>query len=141
MFTHEAVVLRRAGRALGRALADMINTLNPGQLVLRLPTGPGEPAPQTSGAEYLEAVEREIDGAYSTGPADARREASSPDRAELRRRAAVAHDGAVAAATTVFNAFIEHARGRDGCPADRAAGAQAGSPKRTIETKLKLRSA
>jgi hypothetical protein len=55
--------------------------------------------------------------------------------------AAAAHDGAVAATATVFNAFIEHARGRDACPADRAAGAQAGSPKRTPEAKLNLRSA
>jgi ROK family len=36
MFSQEAMVLRRAGRALGRALVHMIDTLNPGELVLRL---------------------------------------------------------------------------------------------------------
>ena len=141
MFSQEAMVLRRAGRALGRALVYMIDTLNPGELVLRLPQALAVAAPQSSGGEYLDAVEREIDGAYSTGPADARRRRLRLTVQSYADDAAAAHDGAVAAAATVFNAFIEHARGRDGCPADRAAGAQAGSPKRTIETKLKLRSA
>jgi len=121
VFTEEAVTLRRAGRALGRGLTDMINIVNPGQLVLRLPEALAEPAPQTSGTEYLEAVEREITGAYSTG-------AYSTGRADARGRLSLtvqsyadddqaAREGAVAAATTVFHAFIEHARGRDGCDA------------------------
>lgn len=126
VFAQEAVVLRRAGRALGRGLRDMINTLNPGQLVLRLPAALATPAPQTSGTEYLDAVEREIDGAYSTGPDDARGN-NLPDVQGKNHRLAVqsyadddqiAGEGAVAAATTVFNAFIEHARGSDGCPPD-----------------------
>ena len=88
MLTVEAVVLRRAGRALGRALAHMINTLNPGQIVLRLPDGPGRNRPpQSSGTEYLDAVEGEVDRAYSTGPADARGESLPPHRPALRRRA------------------------------------------------------
>ena len=114
MFTDEAVALRRAGRALGRAITNIIDTLNPSQVVLRLPEALAEPSPQTAGTEYLVAVEREVDGAYSTGPDDARRH---------RFRLTVQHyadeqafyDGAVAAATTVFNAFIEHALGDDGC--------------------------
>ena len=116
VFTDEAVVLRRAGRALGRAVTHMINTLNPGPLVLRLPEALARPAPQSSGTEYLDAVEREVDRAYSTGPADAR---AQHLRLTVQSYAddQVAHDGAVAAATTVFNAFIEHAHGRDGCPA------------------------
>ena len=92
----------------------MINLLNPGQIILRLPEALATPMPQSSGAEYLAAVESEVDGAYSTGPDDARNghhlltvQGYADDR--------VAYDGAVAAATTVFNAFVEHARGRDGC--------------------------
>ncbi len=130
VFSHEAVVMRRAGRALGRGLTDMINILNPGYLVLRLPRALATPAPQTSGTEYLAAAEREIDGAYSTSPADARRG---------KHRLAVlsyddenvAREGAIAAATTVFNGFIEHARGLDGCdPAD--AGSRRAGPSRRI---------
>ena len=112
----EAVVLRRAGRALGRAIAHMINTLNPGQLVLRLPEALAKPAPGSSGTEYLDAAESEVDRAYSTGPADARDEHLSLTVQPYAEQQ-VAHDGAVAAATTVFNAFIEHAYGRDGCSA------------------------
>ena len=110
----EAVVLRRAGRALGRAIAHTINTLNPSLLVLRLPEALARPAPGSSGNDYLDAAESEVDRAYSTGPDDARGEhffLTIQPYAEQQ----VAHDGAVAAATTVFNAFIEHARGRDGC--------------------------
>jgi predicted NBD/HSP70 family sugar kinase len=115
VLSDEAVVLRRAGRGLGRGLATMINVLNPGQIVLRLPEALATPIPQSSGAEYLAAVESEVDGAYSTGPDDAR---NGHHRLAVQGYAddQVAHDCAVAAATTVFNAFIEHARGRNGCP-------------------------
>ncbi len=114
VLSDEAVVLRRAGRALGRGLVDMIDIVNPGQIVLRLPEALATPIPQSSGAEYLAAVESEVDGAYSTGPDDAR---NGHHRLAVRGYAddQVARDGAVAAATTVFNAFVEHARGRDGC--------------------------
>jgi predicted NBD/HSP70 family sugar kinase len=114
VFTDEAVVLRRAGRALGRGLVEMINLLNPGQIILRLPEALATPMPQSSGAEYLAAVESEVDGAYSTGPDDAR---NGHHRLAVQGYAdnRVAYDGAVAAATTVLNAFVEHARGRDGC--------------------------
>lgn len=112
--TVEAVVLRRAGRALGRAITHMINTLNPGQLVLRLPVALAEPAAQSSGTEYRDAVEAEVDRAYSTGPADARGEHFRLT-VQPYDEGQVARDGAIAAATTVFNAFIEHAYGRDGC--------------------------
>ena len=123
MFTDEAVVLRRAGRALGRALAHVINTVNPGQIVLRLPDALAKPAPQTSGTEYLDAVEREVNRAYSTGPEDARGGHLRLTVQSYTGDEQVFHEGAVAAATTAFNAFIEHARGRDGCdPADEAGG-------------------
>jgi predicted NBD/HSP70 family sugar kinase len=122
VFSPEAIVLRRAGRALGRAVADLINILNPGELVLRLPRALARPAPQSSGGEYLDAVEREVDGAYSTGPSDARRRHLRLSVQSYANDEEAAHDGAVAAATTVFNAFIEHARGRDGCSAARDGG-------------------
>jgi predicted NBD/HSP70 family sugar kinase len=110
----EAVVLRRAGRALGRAIAHMINTLNPGQLVLRLPEALAKPAAGSSGIDYLDAAESEVNRAYSTGPADARG-GHSLLYVQPYAEEQVAQDGAVAAATTVFNAFVEHAYGRDGC--------------------------
>jgi predicted NBD/HSP70 family sugar kinase len=119
VFTDEAVVMRRAGRALGRALAHVINTVNPGQIVLLLPEALAKPAPQTSGTEYLDAVEREANGAYSTGPADARGGHLRLTVHSYANDEQVFLEGATAAATTAFNAFIEHARGRDGCdPAD-----------------------
>src|SRR5260370_18614309 len=61
VLSDEAVVLRRAGRALGRGLAAMINILNPGQVVLLLPEALATPIPQSSGAQYLAAVESEVD--------------------------------------------------------------------------------
>ena len=122
VFSPEAAVLRRAGRALGRAVADLINTLNPGELVLWLPRALAQPAPQSSGGEYLDAVEREVNGACSTGPADARRGNRHLTVRSYADDEEAARDGAVAAATTVFNAFIEHARGRDACPAARGPG-------------------
>ena len=117
VLTDEAVVLRRAGRALGRAITYMINTFNPGQFVVRLPEALAEPGPQTAGTEYLAAVEHEVDGAYSTGPADARRQGG---RLAVQRYAEeeAFHEGAMAAATAVLNAFIDHARGDDGCAYD-----------------------
>jgi predicted NBD/HSP70 family sugar kinase len=114
VLSEEAIVLRRAGRALGRSLAAIINIVNPGQLLLLLPEALATPLPQSSGAEYRAAVENEIDGAYSTGPADARNgNFSLPVQGYADNQ--IALYGAVAAATTVFNAFVEHARDRDGC--------------------------
>lgn len=114
VLSEEAIALRRAGRALGRCLAAIINIVNPGQLVLLLPEALATPLPQSSGAEYRAAVESEVDGAYSTGPDDAR---NGHFRLPVLGYAEdeIARYGAVAAATTVFNAFVEHARGRDGC--------------------------
>ena len=115
--SEEAKILHRAGRALGRGLTHIINIINPGQLVLWLPESLATPAPQSSGTEYLEAAEREIDNAYSTAATDAR---GGEDEFRLQvigyADDRIGYDGAVAAAATVFNAFIEHARGFDGCP-------------------------
>ena len=114
VLTEEAQVLRRAGRALGRGLAHIVNIVNPGQLVLLLPSPLARPAHQSSGTEYLDAAEFELDSAYSTGPADAR---GGGIRLTVHSYGddELARDGAVAAATTAFSAFIEHARGVDGC--------------------------
>lgn len=119
----EAVVLRRAGRALGRAIAHMINTLNPSRVVLRLPEALAKPTAGSSGIEYLDAAESEVNRAYSTGPADARGQHSLLHVQPYAEKQ-VARDGAIAAATTVFNAFIEHAYGRDGCEAPSGEGTQ-----------------
>jgi hypothetical protein len=111
----------RAGRGLGRGLAHIINIVNPGQLVLLLPGPLAFPAPGSSGTDYMEAVEREIDNAYSTGPRDARG-GEGHIRLTVHSYADdnIAYEGAVAAATTAFNAFTEHARGFDGCPAPQS---------------------
>jgi len=115
--SEEAKIMHRAGRGLGRGLAHIINIINPGQIVLLLPEPLALPAPGSSGTEYVEAAEREMDNAYSTGPNDAR-----GGEGHLRLTVHsyvddnVAHEGAVAAATAAFNAFTEHARGLDGCP-------------------------
>jgi len=115
--SEEAKIMHRAGRGLGRGLAHMINVVNPGQIVLLLPEPLANPQPGSSGTEYVEAAEREVDNAYSTGPADAR-----GGEGHLRLTVHsyvdenVACEGAVAAATTALNAFTEHARGFDGCP-------------------------
>jgi hypothetical protein len=135
--SEEAKVLRRAGRGLGRGLAHMINVVNPGQLVLFLPAPLATPAPQSSGTEYLEAAEREIDTAYSTGPSDAR---GGGRRLTVQSYADddIAEQGAVAAATTAFNAFIEHARGRDGCSPSLPENAKDRSsrhPRRSTDTR------
>jgi predicted NBD/HSP70 family sugar kinase len=114
--SEEAKILHRAGRGLGRGLAHIINIVNPGQLTLLLPEPLANPGPGRSGTEYLEAAEREIDNAYSTGPSDAR---GGAGHIRLTVQSYlddnIAYQGAVAAATTAFNAFTEHACGLDGC--------------------------
>ena len=117
VLTEEAVVLRRAGRALGRGLREMIDINNPGQLVLRLPQALAEPAPLSSGAEYLASVEREVDRAYSTAAADARGGHLRLKVIPYANDEQVAREGTVAAATTAFNAFLEYARLFDKRPA------------------------
>jgi len=121
----EAVVLRRAGRALGRAIAHLINTLNPSQLVLRLPEALAKPAAGSSGIDYLDAAESELSRAYSSGLADVRGQHSLLTIQPYAERQ-IARDGAIASATTVFNAFIEHAHGRDGCDTPGEGGQRPG---------------
>jgi predicted NBD/HSP70 family sugar kinase len=110
----EGAVFRRAGTALGRGLAAIINIVNPGDLILRLPSVLAAADPQTSGAQYLSAVENAVNEAFSTGPRDAR---NGKQRLTIEAvdENQVPRDGAFAAATTVLNGFIEHANERDGC--------------------------
>lgn len=112
--SEEAKVMRRAGQGLGRGLAHMVNILNPGELVVFLPAPLATPAPMSSGTVYIEAAERELNTAYSTAPSDAR---GGHARLTVHgyKDDDIAQQGAIAAATTAFNAFIEHAHGRDGC--------------------------
>ena len=116
--SEEAKIMHRAGRGLGRGLAHIINIVNPGQIVLLLPAPLASPPPGSSGTEYVEAAEREMDNAYSTGPRDAR-----GGEGHLRLTVQsydddkIVLEGAIAAATTAFNAFTDHARGLDGCSA------------------------
>ena len=116
--SEEAKIMHRAGRGLGRGLAHIINIVNPGQIVLLLPEPLATPLPGSSGSEYLDAVEREIDNAYSSGPSDAR---GGEEHLRLAVQSyaddKIAIEGAIAAATTAFNAFADHARGSDGCSA------------------------
>jgi predicted NBD/HSP70 family sugar kinase len=109
-----ATVFREAGTGLGRGLEAMINIVNPGELMLRLPRVLAAAKPQTSGAQYLSAVENAINEAFSTGANDARngKQRLSVEAVDDNQ---VAHEGALAATTTVLNAFLDHARERNGC--------------------------
>lgn len=102
-------VLRKAGAVLGRGLAHVINTVNPSRLLLYLPSELANTHAGTAGPAYLAAVEDEVHRAYSTGGRDARLDVQ-------RLPADINILGARASAVSVFNGFIEHARGIDGCP-------------------------
>lgn len=110
----QAEAFKRAGTALGRGLAHVIDIANPSLLLLRLPAVLAAAGPQTSGAEYLAAVESEVNKAFSTGPRDARA-GGQRLRVEAVDPRDVASEGARAAAVVVLNGLVEHAAGRDGC--------------------------
>ena len=61
-----------AGRALGRGLAGLVNTVNPSHLLLILPPPLATAHPDSAAAEYRDAAEEEVDRAFSTGATDAR---------------------------------------------------------------------
>jgi hypothetical protein len=109
-----ATVFREAGTGLGRGLEAMINIVNPGDLMLRLPRVLAAAKPQTSGAQYLSAVENAVNEAFSTGALDARngKQRLSVEAVDDNQ---VPRYGAIAAASTVLNAFLDHAHERDGC--------------------------
>jgi predicted NBD/HSP70 family sugar kinase len=61
-----------AGRALAGGLADVINAVNPGHLLVLLPPALVDPKPGTGAEQYRTAMEMAVDAAFSTGSADAR---------------------------------------------------------------------
>jgi len=115
--TAAAQTFETAGTALGRGLAALINIINPARIILLLPTALADPAPETAGQKYLEAVETTIDQAFSTGPLDARAHEAALTIHRLEQLDDRALDqpieviGARGAAITVVDAFIDHARG------------------------------
>lgn len=123
VMTREAIAFNRAGTALGRGIAAMLTLNNPGRFHLLLPPALGAARPRTAGALYREAVEAEVDNAYSTAPDDARDDARGTLSVELHRPERAGTEGARAAASCVLGALIDHARGREVCPtADPALG-------------------
>lgn len=109
--TRQASVFRRAGTALGRALANLANIVNPARIVLILPPALGTTAAGTAATAYLTAVEAALDEAFSTAALNAR----AGDR-HLTVTTVAADDvgrtGAKAAGALVLHAFIEAARNR-----------------------------
>lgn len=105
-------VFATSGAALGRALAHVSNTVNPGTIIAYLPSPLADPKPESAAVAYSAAVRQEVASAFAAGdngsylkiePFPARPE----DLALL---------GARAAAVCVLESFIEHALRLDGCP-------------------------
>jgi predicted NBD/HSP70 family sugar kinase len=115
--TTAAQTFETAGTALGRGLIALVNIINPARIILLLPAALADPAPETAGRKYLEAVEATIDQAFSTGPLDARAHEKALTIRRLEQLDDRALDqpieviGARGAAITVLDAFIDHARG------------------------------
>lgn len=108
-----ADIIRQAGRALGRAISHVCNTVKPTQLVVYVPHEFDAPSLR---AGYLEPLRQEISAALSAPSADnllIRELPSSPEE--------LGSFGAEAAAACVLQAFIEHACRLDECgsPLDR----------------------
>ncbi len=104
-------VFTRSGAALGRALAHVSNTVNPGRIIVYLPGALAEPKPDTVAAAYLSAARQEVTRAFAAGnPSDYLTVRPFPAKPED-----VALLGAKAAAVCVLESFIEHALRLDGC--------------------------
>lgn len=112
--TEAGRVLKRAGSALGRAIAHVTNTVNPSRIVIYLPTVLARPSDDTAGWAYLAAADREAKTAFSAADsADGLTVQCLPETpVELRALAAKA------AAACVLERFIEHALRIDGCQAE-----------------------
>jgi predicted NBD/HSP70 family sugar kinase len=122
-FKRAQEVFRRAGDALGRALAHVSNIVNPNRIIIYLPAAlvDSERKSDTAGAAYLAAVRTETTHAF----------AASQEPGYLRIRAFppsppdVALLGARAVAVCVMESFIEHALRLDGCKSEPRRGSQA----------------
>jgi predicted NBD/HSP70 family sugar kinase len=116
--TRAAQVFQQAGRALGRGLAGLIDITNPARLLLLLPPALAGPAPSTAGADYLHAVKATVAAAFSTGAQDAKLTVDTLGRIGglasegegMPQAEDMAVVGARAAAITVLDALVEHAR-------------------------------
>jgi predicted NBD/HSP70 family sugar kinase len=110
-FERACEVFTRSGAALGRALAHVSNTVNPGRVIMYLPSALAEPKPDTADAAYLAAARAEATGAFAAS--------DDPDYLAVRPFPAKPEDaallGAQAAAVCVLESFIEHALRLDGC--------------------------
>jgi predicted NBD/HSP70 family sugar kinase len=121
--TEVGSAFRTAGRALGRGLVQFLTSTDPGELVLLLPYPLVAIEEGTSAWEYRDAIESELDHGFSTTRQAARRGGDALVVESLARLPNIGERGAAAAATCVVDAFIDHARGRDGCepPRDNSA--------------------
>ena len=116
--TRAGWVFDLGGRALGEAIATLVNIVNPSRVVVRLPReiASGEIGQGTAAARYLAAMEETLDEfAFSDGAATARAGASRLTLESLP--ADIEHEGATLAAIRVLDAFVMHARGKDTCVA------------------------
>jgi predicted NBD/HSP70 family sugar kinase len=116
-------VFRRSGAALGRAVAHVSNTVNPGSVIMYLPPClvEAERRPDTAGAAYLTAMRAETIRAFAAREGldylKVRAFPSDPQDVALL--------GARAAAVCVLESFIEHALRLDGCKPAPRRGSQA----------------
>jgi predicted NBD/HSP70 family sugar kinase len=103
-------VFREAGGALGRGLVQTVNLVNPTRILLFVPREFVTPGPASAAWAYLESVAYELQHAYSTGAEVA--------NLTVRPLGPVEEMGlfcAEAAAVSLFNGFLDHAKGFDNC--------------------------
>jgi predicted NBD/HSP70 family sugar kinase len=110
-FQRAQAVFTRSGAALGRALAHVSNTANPGRIITYLPSALADAKPDTAAAAYRSAVQQEVTSAFAAGSQD--------DYLDIRPLPAEPEElallGARAAAVCVLESFLEHALRLDGC--------------------------
>ena len=110
-FDHARAVFMRSGAALGRALAQVSNTVNPSKIIAYMPAPLADPKPDAAAAAYLAAVRTEATHAVAAS--------DSPDYLMVRAFPTKPEDaalfGAKAAAACVLESFIQHALRLDSC--------------------------
>jgi predicted NBD/HSP70 family sugar kinase len=118
-FHRASEIFRRAGAALGSALAHVSSTVNPRRIILYLPASLAEPKRDTAAAVYLTALRAEATRAFGAS--------NEPDYLSIRSFPAEPQEaallGARAAAACVLESFIEHALRLDGCRTGSRRGA------------------
>jgi predicted NBD/HSP70 family sugar kinase len=121
-FTDTGEIFRKAGSALGRALAHTCNIVNPSSLVVYLPKELYRPShddvaakkfDETAAGVYYKAASSEITSAFANKDLDPEKYLNFvPLPSEPEELAILL---ARAAAACVFESFIEHALKLDGC--------------------------